>query len=58
MPIFYIEEMVFAGLHMLRTVQITSGGLRSMPPLTPVKNTLVGLTLTNNNISGVPPDYF
>ena len=58
MPIFYIKEMVFAGLHMLRTVQITSGGLRSMSPLTPVKNTLVGLTLTNNNISGVPPDYF
>ena len=43
---------------MLRTLHIVRAGLMSMPPLTPVKNTLEDIVLTYNNISGVPSDYF
>ena len=50
--------MAFAGIHTLQRMSLIDTGLSSMPPLTPVKNTLRNLCLDHNNISYVPPGYF
>ena len=50
--------MAFAGVHHLRTMRLQHLGLKSMPPITPVKSSLEKLVLKYNNISFVPSDYF
>ena len=50
--------MTFAGVLYLRTLRLWHLGLKSMPPITPVKSTLEELFLDYNNISTVPSDYF
>ena len=56
--IYHIEEMAFAAVHHLRTMRLQHLGLKSMPPITPVKSSLEKLVLKYNNISFVPSDYF
>ena len=56
--IYHIEEMAFAGVHYLRTMRLQHLGLKSMPPITPVKSNLEELILKCNNISFVPSNYF
>ena len=50
--------MAFAGISSLQSIRLMHTGLISMPPLTPVKNTLKRLRLDYNNISRVPHGYF
>ena len=56
--IVHIEDMAFAGISNLCWLSLIHTGLMSMPPLTPVKNSLARLVLHSNNISRVPHDYF
>ena len=57
-PIEYIDNMAFIGICNLESVTIGTTGLTTMPPLDPVKGSILFLYLFENNISFVPSSYF
>ena len=57
-PISSIEEHAFAGLPQLNILDIVACKLSSMPPIADIKDTLIDLSLHENQISFVPHDYF
>ena len=57
-PIEYIDNMAFIGILNLESVTIGTTGLTTMPPLDPVKGSILFLYLFENSISFVPSFYF
>ena len=53
-----MDEMTFNGIYELRVLSLVQTGLVTMPPLSPVKNTLRELYVVDNSISQVPQNYF
>ena len=57
-PIRLIEEDALYGLDSLTILKLVACSLNEMPPVNPVKSTLVFLNLRKNNLVEIPPEYF
>ena len=58
MPIHMFEESAFRGLASLQTLRIEGCQIPKMPPINPVKRTLIELMLSHNILTSIPEEYF
>ena len=58
MPIHLFEEQAFRGLTSLHKLNMRRCEISEMPPLNPVKRTLISVRLSHNRIKSIPGEYF